>query len=70
MTFAALACLWAAGAATAGGIPGTDLEEVVVVGSGLSLAGNPASASEGVVLAEQLKDRPILRTGESRSSRA
>src|SRR4051812_34533754 len=48
----------------AGGVPTTVLEEVTVTGKLDQLQGSPTSASEGVVTAEQLALRPVLRTGE------
>ncbi|MGH8250773.1 MAG: TonB-dependent receptor [Steroidobacteraceae bacterium] len=51
-------------AALAGGVPGTRLDEVVVKAGRIELAGLPRAASEGTVLAEQLENRPLLRTGE------
>jgi len=41
-----------------------DLEEVTVVGRGKSLVGISSSASEGIVGASQIEQRPISRTGE------
>ncbi len=46
----------------AGGIPDNNLDEVVV--TGVQLSGDADAASEGVVLSEQLQNRPVLRTGE------
>ncbi|HEY5809477.1 MAG TPA: Plug domain-containing protein, partial [Povalibacter sp.] len=57
-----LACV--ATAAWGGGVPTQVLEEVTVVGQLDRLRGSPQSASEGVVTAEQLESRPVLRTGE------
>ena len=50
----------------AGGVPtaADGLEEVVVTGKLNQLQGEPVSASVGVVTAEQLDLRPVLRTGE------
>lgn len=42
----------------------TDLEEVIVLGRGKSLIGISSSASEGIVGASQIEQRPISRTGE------
>jgi outer membrane receptor protein involved in Fe transport len=50
--------------AWAGGVPTTVLEEVVVTGQLDRLHGAPLSASQGVVGAEQLEMRPVLRAGE------
>jgi outer membrane receptor protein involved in Fe transport len=50
--------------AWAGGVPTTLLEEVVVTGRLDKLHGAPLSASQGVVGAEQLEMRPVLRAGE------
>jgi outer membrane receptor protein involved in Fe transport len=46
------------------GITAADIEEVVVTGRRMPLAGTPRAASEGTVLAEQLANRPLLRVGE------
>jgi outer membrane receptor protein involved in Fe transport len=54
----------AAGAALAGGVTATGIEEVVVTAGRITLGGDPRAASEGTVLHEQLDNRPILRTGE------
>lgn len=50
--------------AFAAGITGADITEVVVSSNRIVLTGEPRSASEGTVLAEQLENRPLLRTGE------
>ena len=50
--------------AWAGGVPTTVVEEVIVTGRLDRLQGTPVSASQGVVGAEQLGMRPVLRTGE------
>lgn len=50
--------------AWAGGVPTTVLEEVVVNGRLDQLQGTPVSASQGVVGAEQIAMRPVLRAGE------
>ncbi len=50
--------------ASAGGVPTTVLEEVVVTGELHRLRGQPVSASQGVVTEEQLALRPAFRTGE------
>lgn len=55
-----LACVPAWG----GGVPGRPLEEVTVTATREGLLGQVDSASEGTVLAEQLENRPLLRTGE------
>jgi len=54
----------ASSSAWAGGVPTTVLEEVVVNGRLDKLHGAPLSASQGVVGAEQLETRPVLRAGE------
>jgi hypothetical protein len=54
----------AASAATAAGLPAQELEEVVVRARRLELVGSVESASEGVVLPEQLEYRPELRPAE------
>ena len=53
-------------AVLAGGAPTQQkvLEEVIVNGKLEHLSGAPTSASVGVVTAEQLELRPVLRTGE------
>ena len=48
----------------ASGLPTSVLEEVVVSGTLDRLHGAPLSASQGVVGAEQLSTRPVLRAGE------
>lgn len=54
-----------AGVAVRAGVPGIDIEEVVVTGKRLNdLQGEPSAASQGTVLAVQLENRPVLRTGE------
>jgi outer membrane receptor protein involved in Fe transport len=58
------ACAIAAPGVRAGGVPTTVLEEVVVSGRLGDLQGAPVSASQGVVGAEQLDVRPVLRAGE------
>lgn len=60
--FAAVAAL--SSSAWAGGVPTTVLEEVVVTGTLGRLQGTPVSASQGVVGADQLAMRPVLRAGE------
>jgi len=50
--------------AHSGGVTGADLDEVVVNARRIPLAGAPRAASEGTVLAEQIRHRPLLRTGE------
>ncbi|WP_217705172.1 TonB-dependent receptor [Peristeroidobacter soli] len=57
-SFIAMSSAWA------GGVPTTVLEEVVVTGGLDRLQGTPVSASQGVVGAEQLAMRPVLRAGE------
>ena len=54
----------AGSSAWAGGVPTTVLEEVVVSGRLDRLQGTPVSASQGVVGADQLAMRPVLRAGE------
>jgi len=49
----------------AGGVPTAPVrDEIVVIGTLDQLTGTPQSASQGVVTAEQLELRPVLRTGE------
>src|SRR5687768_2404292 len=50
--------------AFAAGITGMDITEVVIEANRVVLTGEPRSASEGTVLAEQLQSRPMSRTGE------
>src|SRR5688500_9798819 len=50
--------------ATAGGVPGVGLDEVVVTAKRTGLVGNVLSASQGTVTPLQLEMRPVLRTGE------
>jgi hypothetical protein len=56
--------LTASGAAWAGGVPTADLGEIEVTAVHATLLGSPESATDGIVLREQLEHRPILRTGE------
>jgi outer membrane receptor protein involved in Fe transport len=60
----AVAALLVPAFASAGGMPTTVLDEVVVTGELDRLHGDPVSASQGVVTDEQLSLRPVLRTGE------
>ncbi len=46
------------------GIPATGLEQVVITAGRDNLDGDVDSASQGVVIEEQLDNRPILRPGE------
>jgi len=48
----------------AGGVPTGQLEEIVVHASRLKLVGESVAASQGLVLADQLENRPTLRPGE------
>ncbi len=50
--------------AWSGGVPTSVLEEVTVVGQLDGLNGTPVSASQGIVTADQLELRPVMRTGE------
>jgi hypothetical protein len=61
---AGLAWLSQAATALAGGVPTADLGEIEVTAVRESLLGEPESATDGIVLREQLEHRPILRTGE------
>jgi TonB dependent receptor/TonB-dependent Receptor Plug Domain len=61
--FGGLALCWG-GLACAAGLPTGVLEEAVVTAKRYELLGKPVSASQGTVLAEQLINRPILRTAE------
>ncbi|HSC05712.1 MAG TPA: Plug domain-containing protein [Steroidobacteraceae bacterium] len=56
--------LSASGAVWAGGVPTADLGEIEVSAVRTTLLGNPVSATDGIVLREQLEHRPVLRTGE------
>lgn len=62
--FGAAVLIAASASAWAGGVPTTVLEEVVVNGRLDQLQGTPVSASQGVVGAEQIAMRPVLRAGE------
>jgi hypothetical protein len=59
-----MALLSATMAARASGIPTADLQEVVITAQRDRLIGRVESASQGLVLAEQLENRPVLRPGE------
>ena len=59
-----VAAVAASSSAWAGGVPTTVIEEVIVTGQLDRLHGAPLSASQGVVGAEQLEMRPVLRAGE------
>jgi hypothetical protein len=56
--------LVASSAAWAGGVPTADLGEIEVTAVRTTLLGSPESATDGIVLREQLEHRPVLRTGE------
>jgi hypothetical protein len=60
----ALGCVAAANAAGAAGVPTESLGEIVVSARPDELAGRPVSASEGVVLSDQLAQRPVSRAAE------
>ena len=62
-TFAALAALVTA-TALASGRPAAELEEVVVTARRIEFVASVESASQGIVLAEQLEHRPELRPAE------
>jgi outer membrane cobalamin receptor len=53
-------------ATLAAGLPAArgDIEEIVVTAQRMQLIGVASSASEGIVLAYQLENRPTLRPGE------
>jgi hypothetical protein len=53
-----------AGPLLAAGLPTAQLEEIVVTANRLQLIGVSDSASQGIVLSDQLENRPILRPGE------
>jgi hypothetical protein len=59
----AIACTLA-GPVLAAGLPAAQLEEIVVSARRLQLIGVSTSASQGIVLSEQLENRPTLRPGE------
>lgn len=61
--FSGLVMLWLGSAAFAGGLPATHLESFTVVAS-LSEPTTAISASQGLVLDEQLAERPITRVAE------
>ncbi len=48
----------------AAGIPGEDIDEVVVTAQRHGLAGQVDSSTQGIVTRAQLETRPVLRTGE------
>ena len=50
--------------ARAAGVPAADLEEIVITADKHELYGDVDSATQGIVLSEQLVARPILRAGE------
>jgi hypothetical protein len=56
--FCASAAVWA------GGVPTADLGEIEVTAVRATLLGSPQSATDGIVLRQQLEHRPVLRTGE------
>ena len=56
--------LIASATATAGGVPGVGLDEIVITAKRTGLVGNVLSASQGTVTPLQLEMRPVLRTGE------
>jgi outer membrane receptor protein involved in Fe transport len=62
IVFAVSSCI--ASAAFAAGVPGVDLEEIVVTARRAELIGEVRSASQGTVTRVQLETRPVLRTGE------
>jgi outer membrane receptor protein involved in Fe transport len=62
IVFAASSLL--ASSSFAAGVPGIDLEEVVVTARRAELLGDLRSASQGTVTRIQLETRPVLRTGE------
>lgn len=69
ITMLAVGCMVAAAEVAAAEVAapdssGSDLEEIIVVGSGAVDAVEPVAASQGVALAEKLQDRPLLRPGE------
>ena len=61
---AIFALLCATGSALAGGVPTAGLGEIEVTAVRYGLLGDPESATDGIVLREQLEHRPLLRTAE------
>ena len=61
---AALATAAIAGAAQGAGVPAAGLEEIVITAEIHTLYGDVDSATQGIVVSEQLEARPVLRTGE------
>ncbi len=59
-----VALMCAAQGALAGGVPTAGLGEIEVTAVRMGLLGEPESATDGIVLREQLEHRPTLRTGE------
>jgi len=59
-----LSCTVLPSVSLAGGVPTGQLEEIVVSASRLKLVGDAVAASQGLVLADQLENRPTLRPGE------
>jgi outer membrane receptor protein involved in Fe transport len=51
-------------AAHGAGVPAAGLEEIVITAEKHELYGEADSATEGIVVSEQLEMRPVLRTGE------
>ena len=46
------------------GVPAAGLEEIVITAEIHTLYGDVDSATQGIVVSEQLEARPVLRTGE------
>ena len=63
---AASSMLWvfAISQTIAAGVTGNSIEKITVFGSQNDLAGDPSTATEGVVLDTQLSRRPTSRVGE------
>src|SRR5688572_7699860 len=61
---AALLCLGGVVAGHAAGVPTDTIDEVQVMGRLDALVGRPLSASQGVVGAQQIQTRPVMRPGE------
>ncbi|MEX2495204.1 MAG: TonB-dependent receptor [Woeseia sp.] len=59
-----LAGLIGAAPAFAGGLPGSDIEEIVVTAERRGLLGVAVSATQGMVTQQQLDNRPVSRPGE------
>jgi len=61
---ASILCGLVGGEAFGAGVPTAGLPEVIVTASLSALQGDPLSATQGIVTADQLAQRPVLRPGE------